>query len=113
LLIIKILHYYLNIISSETYSYIKNLFWKLYIPEKSNVKYLEEEGIRMSTIKISKELKSLGYISDVKKSTTFVILFERYSTKNTFFNRHFRKVSMEILPFSNLLVFEVVIVATL
>lgn len=43
LLVIKILHYYLNIISSGTYSYIKNLFWKLYIPEKSDIKYLEEE----------------------------------------------------------------------
>lgn len=31
------------------------------------VKYLEEQGIRMSPIKMSKELKSLGFTSDVKK----------------------------------------------
>ena len=43
LLMIKVLYYYLNIISNSAYSYIKNLFWKLYIPEKSSIISLEED----------------------------------------------------------------------
>ena len=56
LIMIKILYYHLNIITNNTYSYIKKYFWKLYNPEKSISSTLSEvEYIKYYNIQPNKE----------------------------------------------------------